>query len=114
MMVRDADQNRVVKLSHQLEEDTREDASADRIQIRRSDPNGWVEQNLFVSFQRTVRVSDNDTENELPPSLGKFPIFDTEDYKQKLPQEVSGKGGYFIPMYREYIYIQLLFGTNSP
>ena len=107
-MVKDTVQNSDVKLWHQLEKDSRDDASAKRIQIHRSGPDGWIEQTLFVSFQRTVRVSDNDTENELPPSLGKFPVFDTEDYKQTLPKEVRDKGGYFIPMYREYVYTMLL------
>ena len=37
------------------------------------------EQGLTISFKRTVRVADNDEENDLPPDLGSFPIYSTED-----------------------------------
>lgn len=56
---------------------------------------------LQVSFQRTIRVSDNNTTNDLPPSLGPFPLFQTSDYKSTLPQAMQAKGGYFLPMHRD-------------
>jgi hypothetical protein len=55
---------------------------------------------LWVSLERTVRVSDNGDENDLPPSLGHFPIFDTSDYKKTLPSPMAAKGGYFLPVHR--------------
>jgi hypothetical protein len=58
-------------------------------------------QDLWISFERTVRVSDNDSENNLPPSLGQFPIFDTSAYKKTLPPVIAAKGGYFLPMHRK-------------
>jgi len=54
---------------------------------------------LQVSFVRTVRVSDNNTTNNLPPSLGNFPIFESSRYT-KLPVAMKAKGGYFFPMHR--------------
>jgi len=56
---------------------------------------------LWVSFQRTVRVSDNNSTNNLPPSLGQFPIFNTSDHKNTLPPSMAAKGGYFLPMHRK-------------
>jgi hypothetical protein len=54
---------------------------------------------LEICFERTTRVSDNGTTNELPPELGNFPVFETSVYKS-LTEAMKAKGGYFIPMYR--------------
>jgi hypothetical protein len=55
---------------------------------------------LWVSFERTVRVSDNGNVNSLPPSLGHFPIFNTSNYEKTLPAPMAAKDGYFLPMHR--------------
>lgn len=62
---------------------------------------GQSNQELSISFQRTVRVADNNKVNDLPPSLGEFPIYDTSDYEKTLSKHMSAKGGFFIPMYRK-------------
>jgi hypothetical protein len=56
---------------------------------------------LKVSFQRTVRVSDNGSTNHLPPSFGTFPLYTTSDYEKSytLPEAMKAKGGYFLPMH---------------
>lgn len=56
---------------------------------------------LEICFERTIRVSDNGTTNDLPPDLGNLPVFETSDY-EGLPKAMKAKGGYFIPMYRTY------------
>ncbi len=58
-------------------------------------------QQLSISFKRTVRVADNGPKNELPPDLGSFPIYRTKDFETQLPEHMAGKEGYFIPMYPE-------------
>lgn len=58
-------------------------------------------QQLSISFKRTVRVADNGSKNELPPDLGSLPIYRTKDFETQLPEHMAGKKGYFIPMYRE-------------
>lgn len=68
------------------------------ITIHRDGPS-VTKSSLEICFERTVRVSDNGTTNELPPSLGNFPVFETSAYK-RLPTAMKAKGGYFIPMYR--------------
>ena len=56
---------------------------------------------LQVSFERTIRVSDNNTTNNLPPSLGSFPFFEASAHKG-LPSAMRAKGGYFLPMHRKW------------
>lgn len=55
---------------------------------------------LDVSFQRTVRVPDNNEENFLPPSLGTFPLYSVANFEEKLDSHMGVKGGIFFPMYR--------------
>lgn len=55
---------------------------------------------LELSFHRTLRVPDNHDSTDLPPSLGRFPLFNAKDYASKLPREMAKKGGVFLPMYR--------------
>jgi hypothetical protein len=53
-----------------------------------------------ISFERTLRVPDNQVVNNLPPSLGQFPLFSVADYKDRMPGELARKGGVFLPMYQ--------------
>ncbi|KAG5761581.1 hypothetical protein H9Q72_010300 [Fusarium xylarioides] len=55
---------------------------------------------LSISFERTIRVPDNGSFNALPASLGKFPLFKTEDFVDKLHASMAGKGDIFIPVYQ--------------
>lgn len=76
-------------------------AQYDTIDIRRKkDQSG--SRSLKVAFQRTCRVSDNGSTNNLPPDMGEFPLFKVSDYKETLPRAMAARGGYFLPMYREY------------
>jgi len=47
-----------------------------------------------------VRVADNEEVNDLPPDLGALPLFACSQYKDKLPEAMASKGGFFMPMYR--------------
>ena len=68
---------------------------------------------LHITFHRTVRVSDNDKTNDLPPSFGTFPLYHVKDYARKLPQFMVAKGGLFMPMYqREAMWIG--FHSSEP
>jgi hypothetical protein len=53
-----------------------------------------------ISFERTLRVPDNQVVNNLPPSLGQFPLFSVADYQDRMPAEMATKGGIFLPMYQ--------------
>ncbi|KAJ9604491.1 hypothetical protein H2200_011327 [Cladophialophora chaetospira] len=79
------------------------------VQIRRQ--TGTEE--LKVSFRRTVRVSDNSASSELPPDMGKFPLYKVQEYSSTLPADTVAKGGIFMPMYqREAMWVN--FEANSP
>ncbi|KAK5129279.1 hypothetical protein LTR08_003635 [Meristemomyces frigidus] len=86
----------------------RGDGSNDKIVISRSVGPRLYRQNLTLSFQRTVRVADNEKLNNLPPTLGTFPLYNVKDYKTKLPALMAAKGGFFFPMYqREAMWISI-------
>lgn len=54
-----------------------------------------------ISFQRTVRVPDNQGQSGLPPSMGTFPLYPIANYHDTLPEYMAAKGGIFFPMYRK-------------
>jgi hypothetical protein len=60
---------------------------------------GKTDSAATISFERTLRVPDNQAVNNLPPSLGQFPLFSVADYKT-MPEEMAKKGGVFLPMYQ--------------
>ncbi|KAM0412767.1 hypothetical protein ACHAPD_007813 [Fusarium lateritium] len=55
---------------------------------------------LVVSFMRTVRVPDSDKKYDLPPGLGRFPLFNVAPFSHSLPPSMVAKGGFFFPMYQ--------------
>jgi hypothetical protein len=54
-----------------------------------------------IGFMRTIRVPDNGKVHNLPPGLGRFPLFNISSFKDRLPEEMVNKGGIFLPIYRE-------------
>jgi len=84
-----------------------------RISVFRSLGERLHRQELDISFQRTVRVADNHETNNLPPGLGRFPIYEVKDYSEKLPPSMIAKVGFLLPMYqREAMWIR--FKSHSP
>ncbi len=64
------------------------------------------DEGFTLTFQRTLRIPDDDKTYPLPPGLGKFPVRQVDDYKNKVPPEWVKHGGVFIPMYqREALWI---------
>jgi hypothetical protein len=56
---------------------------------------------LSISFMRTVRIPEDKNDYDLPPDLGRFPLFDVRPFSDKLPASMVAQGGLFLPMYRE-------------
>lgn len=72
----------------------------------------YYDQQLEIIFHRTVRVSDNGAANNLPPTLGRFPVYAATDAKQ-LEVMQKGSGTFFLPMYqREAMWIE--FKSDKP
>ena len=53
-----------------------------------------------VSFQRTLRIPDDNREYPLPPGLGRFPLRHVDDYADSLPAAWQTHGGVFLPMHQ--------------
>lgn len=59
-----------------------------------------------VSFQRTLRVPDDNQDYPLPAGLGRFPLRFVDDHP--VPEHWKGHGGVFLPMYQsEALWISL-------
>ena len=56
---------------------------------------------LFIQLKRTLRMPTDGKVHSLPPGLGSFPLFNVEDYSDRLPPAIAALGGIFFPMYRE-------------
>lgn len=61
-----------------------------------------INNDLKISFRRTIRVPDTQKTSFLPPDLGTFPLKPVSTFADKLTAPMSAKGGLFFPMYREY------------
>lgn len=60
-----------------------------------------VNDDLKISFCRTIRVPDNDAARFLPPDLGTFPLKRVSQYSSKLPKAMADKGRYLFPMFQK-------------
>lgn len=60
-----------------------------------------VNDDLRITFKRTIRVPDNHQTSRLPPTLGSFPLKPISKYAKNLPASMATKGGVFLPMYRK-------------
>ena len=68
-----------------------------------------------VSFQRTLRIPDDNRAYSLPPGLGKFPMEHVEDCVKHLPKKWSKQGGVFLPMYQsEALWISFTSSEDYP
>jgi hypothetical protein len=53
-----------------------------------------------ISFERTLRIPDDDKTYPLPPTLGSFPVRHVEDFGARLPDKWKSRGGVMLPMYQ--------------
>ena len=56
---------------------------------------------VTVVFHKTLRVPQTSQEHLLPSSLGRFPIENVDDYRDRVPKKWLEEGGVFIPMYQK-------------
>jgi len=62
---------------------------------------------VALTFHRTLRLPCDDKIYPLPPSLGTFPVRRVDDYLDKVPEKWKKQGGVFIPLFqREAMFIQ--------
>jgi hypothetical protein len=53
-----------------------------------------------ITFQRTLRIPDDDKTYPLPPGLGKFPLRHVDDFAASVPPLWLEHGGVMMPMYQ--------------
>lgn len=70
----------------------------DRLTFRFPDVHADAE--CSISFQRTLRIPDDNREHPLPPGLGKFPLRHVDDYANRVPPAWRKHGGVFMPMHQ--------------
>lgn len=67
---------------------------------------------LSITFQRTLRVSENGV-NALPPSLGNFPLRVLDPSHHDVPAQMARRGGVLMPLYmREAMWLN--FDSDQP
>ena len=59
-----------------------------------------IGERFSVSFQRTLRIPEDQRRYPLPPGLGAFPVHRVEDYWHSVPASWRERGGVFIPVYQ--------------
>ena len=55
---------------------------------------------LRITFQRTLRIPDDDKVYPLPPGLGSFPLRHVDDFAKNVPEQWIQHGGVMMPMYQ--------------
>ena len=58
------------------------------------------EAQLHITFQRTLRIPDDDNVYPLPPGLGNFPLRHVDDFGKTVPEQWIEHGGVIMPMYQ--------------
>jgi hypothetical protein len=53
-----------------------------------------------VTFQRTLRLPDDNRAYPLPPGLGRFPVYRVRDFWARMPAPWRRAAGFFIPVYQ--------------
>ena len=61
-------------------------------------PEVHPEAELYIDFQRTLRIPDDNKTYPLPPGLGSFPLKNIDDYQ--VPASWMERGGVMLPMYQ--------------
>lgn len=55
---------------------------------------------LRITFQRTLRIPDDDSVYPLPPGLGRFPLRHVDDFPKRAPPTWLAHGGVMLPIYQ--------------
>jgi ubiquitin len=73
---------------------------ADPMSVELRSKSIFINNDLCITFRRTVRVPDNQHIADLPPDLGDFPLEQVDDFTNTMGAEMTAKGGVFFPMYQ--------------
>lgn len=78
-------------------------------------PNSFnkTDNEIQITFHRTLRIPDDNKKYPLPPSLGSFPLHHVEDFSDKLPANWKDHGGIFFPMHQAEA-MWMAFSSTTP
>lgn len=69
---------------------------------------------LNITFQRTLRIPDEDKTYPLPPGLGAFPLRHVDDFADNVPGMWLEHGGVMMPMYQaEALWLRFSAGMDQ-
>lgn len=69
---------------------------------------------MHIDLHRTLRIPDDGKEYPLPPSLGRFPIKQVDDFKDRAPHKWLAHGGVMTPIFQsEAMWLQFV-GYDVP
>ena len=71
-----------------------------RLPVRLDGDTLLIGDRFTASFQRTLRVPDDDRDYPLPPGLGPLPLVSAEQCGDRLPPFMRGTGTFLLPMYQ--------------
>ncbi len=63
-------------------------------------PEVHAEASMYLNFQRTLRIPDNDDVHFLPPGLGSFPLRNIDAHPDTVPADWREQGGVMMPMFQ--------------
>lgn len=87
--------------------------NADR--LRFSFPETHTDAVLDITFQRTLRIPDDERAYFLPPGLGCFPMRHVDDFAHRTPNAWREHGGVMLPMFQsEAMWISFSAHTGYP
>jgi hypothetical protein len=73
------------------------------------------EARLDITFQRTLRIPDDDRTYPLPPGLGCFSLRHVDDFGARLPEDWRPRGGVMLPMFQsEALWISFGYRGGYP
>lgn len=70
------------------------------LKVRTNGQRILVGEQFSVSFQRTLRIPEDDQTFPLPPSLGPFSIHQVADFSERVPEKWRQRQAFFIAMYQ--------------
>jgi hypothetical protein len=71
-------------------------------------------QGFGVTFERTLRMPDDNKLHQLPGSLGSFELYNVEAYADRLPANIRYAGGVFMPMWqREAMWLSFCLNASQ-
>ena len=74
---------------------------------------GYMQANLQIGFQRTLRIPDDNKVYPLPAGFGNFPLRDIDDFQHALPEPWLERGGVLMPMYQSEA-LWIYFNSSYP